>query len=237
MKYNELKEQLYLYEKRLLEAKKERDSLRNKKKLYKLLSISPYILYGGLLFAEYSLIKTEKQYNYTIETNYDSEDDFDTKLLEEHGELKDNTITIYDEYVKTDDTYTSHFRVYDASDLSIEKIKKVSDIDDYCVSYLLGDYITGGIVEKKEITEEDQHKKVIATIYTKSDKEYVGKKSDDELSAQNSIIIIFDFLLFLGTFVASTVILDKSDKYDSDYDCGVFTYERKIERLKEKIKN
>ena len=53
MKYNELKEQLYLYEKRLLEAKKERDSLRNKKKLYKLLSISPYILYVGLLFAEY----------------------------------------------------------------------------------------------------------------------------------------------------------------------------------------
>ena len=182
------------------------------KKLRSMLTLSPLVLWGGLLFASPNLISTNKQYNYTVETNYDNDSNYDDKLLKDDEVAKLNTITIFDEYKKYGENYASNYTTYDASNLTEEKLKEVSNKEDFSVTDLLGEPITKGINVKKEITKQDNKKNVVATIYTQSDKYYLARRPKDEIDAQLFALVLIDIAALFGALSTSVIIDTKQEE-------------------------
>ena len=202
------------------------NSQKKKGKIRGLLNISPLIIWGGFFAISPKLISMYKEYNYTIETNFDNENDYNENILKNNEETNMNTITIFDEYKKYENNYASNYAVYDASKLTEERLKEVSNKDDFTITDLLGEPLVTGLDIKKEITEEDKYKNVVATIYSESDQYYISRRTKDEMDVQIFSVIFTDIVSLGGALYVTSELSHKSKSNNID------SKDEKVKKLK-----
>lgn len=208
-----------------------------KKNLSYILTMSPLLATALFITGSIRLGTAEKEYNYYVESTYDSIGNEESTYLTKIPEDTTNEITVYSPYEKNSDgKYQREYKVYKFKDISQDQIDKAVNEEMPNLDEIFGEPVTTGISVKDEIIEEEKDGYVRAKVYSIDE----NKTYYDKLIPNKSywvLAALIDFVAVLSGLIGTLAIDENTFATREFFDrSDIREYNNKIKKAKQKIK-